>query len=108
MRKRYRVAGLTGGAGVAVRIASVISVFSAMARAVSVRSSSVRRRIFMVKMGCFHDCMGMSRYAFCSNLHLPSRHSGRHRITGPATQRQQGDHDDEEQAVHGVIREKVT
>ena len=52
--------------------------------------------------------MGMSSYYFCSDvlleLHLGSGHTGRHRITDPAAQRQQGDHNDEEQMAHGKVR----
>ena len=51
--------------------------------------------------------MAVSCYFFCSVmlvlLHLARKHSRRHRITDPATQRQQGDHEDEEQVAHGVV-----
>ncbi len=63
----------------------------------------------MVKMGYFARCMDLSSYAFCGNLHLPrltSRHPGRHRITSPAAQGQQGDHHDEEQAMHAKVRRR--
>ena len=97
-----------------MRIASVVSVFGAMACAVSHRPVGARRRCFMIKIGFFACCVRVSSYAFCSNVHLlqlrhlPSRHSGRHRITGQTAQGQQGDHENKEQAAHNVIREKVT
>ena len=87
-----------------------VDVFTAMACAVSPGQAGVWRRWSMVKMGCHAFWMGVSSYDFCSMLpllhllHLSSRHAGRHRITGPAAQRQQGDHEDEEQVAHGEIR----
>ena len=51
--------------------------------------------------------IAVSRYFFCSGLlvllHLARKHSRCHRITDPATQRQQGDHKDEEEVAHGVV-----
>ena len=85
----------------------MVGVFSAMACAVSHRPDGVRNRRFMVKIGFHACCMGLSSYAFSSNVHLlhlrhlPGRHFGRHCITGPAAQGQQGDHEDEEQVAHG-------
>ena len=78
-----------------------------MACAVSHGQSGVQFRCFMVEMGCGACCMRVSSYAFCSDLplmhlrQLTCRHAGRHRITGPAAQGQQGDHEDEEQLTHG-------
>lgn len=52
--------------------------------------------------------MGMISYCFYSNhlllLRLGSDHSGRHRITHPTAQGQEGDQEDEEQAAHGGMR----
>ena len=61
----------------------------------------------MVKIGFCAYYISVSSYAFCSNLpllylhHLSNRHTGCHRITSPAAQGQQGDHEDEEQVAHG-------
>ena len=85
----------------------MVGVFSAMACAVSHRPDGVQNRRYMIKIGFHAYYISVSSYAFCSNLpllhlrHLPGRHFGRHRITGPAAQGQQGDHEDEEQVAHG-------
>ena len=79
----------------------------------------VRGMARAVGCGCnCHPCFGIMKrfcprfmvvncYCFCSGLlvllHLARKHSRRHRITDPATQRQQSDHDDEEDVAHGVV-----
>ena len=84
-----------------------ITVVSAMACTIRCRGAGLLYRCFLVKMRFLACCMGVSSYAFCSNLplqylrHLTCRHTSCHRITSPAAQRQQGDHEDEEQVAHG-------
>lgn len=78
-----------------------------MARAVGCGWGSIRHPCSGILMRFCSRFMAVSRYFFCSGLlvllHLARKHSRRHRITDPAAQRQQGDHEDEEQVAHGVV-----
>ena len=104
--QRDRMAGLADTAGIAVRVICMIRSSRGMTCAVGGRLRCVSRHDFGILMSLHPRFMGVSSYYFCSSLllHLSRDHCRRHGITDPAAQRQQGDHDDEEQVAHGVLR----
>ena len=78
-----------------------------MARAVGCGWGCICHPCFGILMRFCPRFMAVSRYFFYSGLlvllHLARKHFRRHRITHPAAQRQQGNHEDEEQMAHVVV-----
>ncbi len=106
--QRDSMAGLTDAAGFAVGICGVRFCIRSMAWAVGCSWGHICRHCFGILMSFRPSFMTVSCYCFCSGLllllHLARKHSRRHRVTDPAAQRQQGDHEDKEQVAHGLVR----
>ena len=99
------MASLACAACIAMRVSLVVLIVRCVPHAVAIRLLCVDDRdfcIFLRTRPCF---MGIYSYRFCSAvlLHLNRDHACCHRVTDPAAQRQQGNHEDEEQVTHGAV-----